>query len=75
MLCGELDASSVIVMKAARAPVATGESDTPMPQVVPAAYAAAVQLLVRPKSLKFAPPRATELMCSGPVPELVSVMI
>lgn len=74
MFWGELDASSAMVMEAARAPIATRENDTEIVQLVPAAYAAAVQLLVRLKSLEFVPPRATEAMCSGPVPEFVSVM-
>jgi hypothetical protein len=74
MLCGELGASSVMIMEAARAPIARGERDTLMVQVVPAAYAAAEQLFVRLKSLEFVPPRAMEAMCSGPVPEFASAM-
>jgi hypothetical protein len=35
--CGELGASSVIVMNAERAPVATGESNMPMVQLAPTA--------------------------------------
>ena len=32
-------------------------------------------MFVTLRSLEFVPPRATEAMCSGPVPELVSVMV
>ena len=31
-------------------------------------------MFVKLKSLAFVPPTATEVICSGPVPELVSVM-
>src|ERR1700730_6271141 len=73
-LWGELELSSVMVTDAARAPVATGDMETPMVQVVPAAYAAAAQLFVKRKSLEFAPTSVTEAMCSGPVPEFARVM-
>jgi hypothetical protein len=75
IVCGELGASSAIVINAARAPIATGEIDTPIVQVAPTAYAALVQLFVTLKSLEFVPPRATEAMCSGAVPELLTVTI
>jgi hypothetical protein len=74
MLCGELELSSAMVTDAVRAPVATGEMETPRVQLVPAGYAAAAQLFVKRKSLEFAPISVMEAMCSGPVPEFVRVM-
>jgi len=75
IVCGEPGASSVIVISAARGPIATGEMDTPIVHVTPTAYAAAVQLFAMLKSLEFVPPRIKEAMCSGPVPEFASVTI
>jgi hypothetical protein len=75
MVCGEPGASSVIVISAARGPVATGNMDAPIVHVAPAAYAAAVQLFATLKSPEFVPPRVREAMCNGPVPEFVSVTI
>ena len=37
IVCGELGASSVMVMNALRAPIVIGENDTPMVQVAPTA--------------------------------------
>src|ERR1700676_592026 len=73
-LWGELEPSSAIVTDAVRAPIATGEMETPIVQVVPGTYAAAAQLSVKRKSLEFAPTSVTDAMCSGPVPEFVSVI-
>jgi len=70
IVCGEPGASSVIVISAAREPIATGEMDTPIVHVAPTAYAAAVQLFATLKSLEFVPPRVRDAMCSEPVPEL-----
>ena len=44
-------------------------------QVALTAYAEAVQLLFMVKTPAFVPPRTTEEMCSGAVPELVSVTL
>src|SRR5258708_461932 len=74
MVCGEFGASSVMTTIAARAPTVLGASETLIAQVAPTAYAGAVQLLDKVKSAALVPPSATELMWSGPVPELVSVV-
>jgi hypothetical protein len=73
IVCGELGASSVIMTNAALRPITTGENDTPTVHVAPTAYAAAVQLFVTLKALAFVPLRATDVMCSDPVPEFVRV--
>jgi hypothetical protein len=74
MIWGELGASSTMAIDAVRAPTATGEIDMCNVHVLPAAYAAALQLFAKLKSAEFAPARATDVMCSWPVPEFVSVM-
>jgi hypothetical protein len=61
-------------MNPLRAPISIGVNDTPIVQVAPTAYDGAVQFFVIPKSLAFVPPVTMEVMCSGPVPELASVM-
>jgi hypothetical protein len=61
----------VIVSVAARMPIAEGVNVTPMMRAVFTAYAAAVQPLLKLKSLEFAPLISTEEMCNAAPPEFV----
>src|SRR5260370_34505543 len=73
--CGELGASSAIVMNASRGPTAIGENDTQMVHVALTGDVAAAQWLVRLLSLDFAHPSATGRMRSGSVPGRVVAII
>ena len=69
---GEPGASSVRVMEAERAPVASGVKETLIEQLALMAIGAAVQLVVWEKSWGFAPPRASFEMWNAAEPIFVT---
>ena len=74
IFCGELGASSLMVMVAVREPAPSGVNVTSMVQVWFGANAP-LQELVMLKSEGFEPPRRTEEMCSVAEPALVRVTV
>lgn len=73
MACGELGASSVSSRLAVRTPGASGANVTVMVQLAPAAIALVHVWVAKLKSPGSAPPNAMLEMCSGKVPEFVTV--
>lgn len=73
-VCGEPEASSAITKSAARWPGAVGLKAIGMVQFE-LGVSGVLQLLVKLKSEGFAPPRETEEMCSGELPELMTVNV
>ena len=74
MFCGELGASSLMVIDAVRDPAPSGVNVTLIVQVAFGA-SAPLQVLVMLKSEGFDPPRSTDAMCSVAEPALVSVIV
>lgn len=74
IVCGEPGASSVMVKFAVLWAETTGLKTSEIVQLAEGATGA-WQLLVKLKSKGLGPPRETEEICSGPVPELVIVRI
>jgi hypothetical protein len=70
--CGEFAASSLMMRDAARWPAPTGENVTAILQAEPLGYAPEQPLFIW-KSAGFAPLGSTEEMCSGALPELVTM--
>ena len=73
-VCGEPGASSEIVKLAVRGPVPRGLKTSEIVQLA-AGASRAVQVLVTLNSEELDPPRATEEMCSGAMPELVNFSV